>query len=214
MNILIELNLTTLEQFASYGYIDFSNILFSVPNPGYELTVNEVAIIQEDQGTTDDFDFFTNRVWQYTESENFTSSPDPIDDQYQLALGNEPLLYNDSEEGKWLEYLKIYDENYNYYSAGISGDEYQLHYNTTTGNFTWNDSFDKFQDYWGMQIELPSMISANTTLFFEYCVNTSWSSQIDLSYNNFDTYSLDMVYNNEYLLEPRYEKWYDKIIEN
>ncbi|KKK46882.1 hypothetical protein LCGC14_3160800, partial [marine sediment metagenome] len=174
-DILININLTTLQNFASNGIIDFSNIIFSVPNPAYELTLNGTGILQDSLGFTDYAEEASNRIWQFSEVEELLSSPDPTNDEYQLSLEDEPLFYNDAIEGKWLEYLKIYDENYNYYSVGITGDEYQLLYNTTTGNFTWNQGFDRFQDYWGIQIELPSMVEPNTTIYFEYSTNISWA---------------------------------------
>ena len=74
-------------------------------------------------------------------------------------MEKKPLFYYDEDPAKWLEYLKIYDENYNYYSAGLSGDEHQLHYSPATKNFTWNPTFDRFQEYWGTEIELPAMIA-------------------------------------------------------
>ena len=213
MDVLLDINLTTLQQFAVNGSIDFSYLVFSVPNPAYELTIHEVAIIQESQGLSDFADTIYNRIWQYSNRVEFTSSETPEDDQYLFTFTAEeiPLFYNDAEEGKWLEYVKIYDENYNYYSAGISGDEYQLHWNSTTGNFTWNDGFDKFQDYWGMQIELPAICDANTTLYFDYCTNDSWSIPIDLQFENIDAYSIDLSYNYDYLLTPHYEEWYGDI---
>ncbi|KKM16472.1 hypothetical protein LCGC14_1685500, partial [marine sediment metagenome] len=213
-DLLININLTTLESFAVDGYIDFSHIVFSVPNPAYELTLNGTAIVKMALTSSGFTDEFNGRVWQFTELEQFTSSPDPINDEYNLTLDNTPLFYNDPEEGKWLEYIKIYDENYNYYSAGISGDEYQLLYNTTTGNFTWNSAFDKFQEYWGMQIEIASLIDPNTTLYFEYATSLSWAAPTELNYPDVDSVNLDIYYNFEYLLTPRYEEWYDNITEN
>ncbi|MHA1933101.1 MAG: hypothetical protein ACW96X_11195, partial [Promethearchaeota archaeon] len=216
-DILVEINLTTLEQFAEDGYIDFTNMIFSVPNPAYELTVYEVAIVEESHDLTDSYDSLNTRVWQFTQQENFTSSPDPENDVYQLALDEEPLFYN-GEEGKWLEYLKIYDDNYNYYSACLSDDidkdNYQLWYDTGTEEFSWNQGFDKFQDYWGMQIELPALIEPNTTIYFDYCHNNSWNNPVELQYDNLDVYSLDIIYNSDYLLTPRYELWYDELVVN
>ncbi|KKN63932.1 hypothetical protein LCGC14_0496640 [marine sediment metagenome] len=214
MEALIDINLTTLQQFATDGYIDFSHLVLSVPNPGYELTVFEIAVIQESAQPSGVVESFNDRVWQYTERENFTSSPTPENDEYVPILLETPLFYNDADQGKWLDYLKIYDDNYNYYSAGISGDDYQLHYNTTSGKFTWNSNFNKFQEYWGMEIQLPALISPNTTLYFEYCTNDSWSADIILRSANINIDSLDLIYNLDYLLDPHYETWYDEIIQN
>ena len=56
MDVLIDINLTTLQEYATDGYIKFSHVVFSVPNPAYELTINEVAIIQKSQ------EFFCSRI--------------------------------------------------------------------------------------------------------------------------------------------------------
>ncbi|KKK67520.1 hypothetical protein LCGC14_2953240, partial [marine sediment metagenome] len=45
--IVIDINLSTYEQYAIDGYIDISHILFSVNNPAYIFTVDEVAIIEK-----------------------------------------------------------------------------------------------------------------------------------------------------------------------
>ncbi|MFW9969076.1 MAG: hypothetical protein ACFFDF_02670 [Candidatus Odinarchaeota archaeon] len=216
MDILLPINLTTLQPYMINGSIDFSHVLITVPNPAYELTIHEFAIIQESQGFSELVDTVYNRVWQYNNKAEFTSDANPEDDQYHFTFSADvvPLFYNNIDEGKWLQFLKIYDENYNYYSAGTSGDEYQLHWNSTSGNFVWNNGFDKFQDYWGTQIELPAIIDANTTLYFEYCSNNSWSEAIELSNENIDAYSIDLSYNYEYFLTPKYEDWYGDILEN
>jgi len=213
-NVVFDLNVSDLEAYAIDGYVDFSHVLFSAPNPNYELTVSQVVIIRETEGLSNFVEFFHSRVWQFTEFETLVSSPDPESDSYQLKLTTTPLFYDDAEQGRWLEYLKIYDENYNYYSAGISGDEYQLLWSPTTHNFTWNPSFNRFQEYWGMEIELPHVIRPNTTLYFEYCSNVSWSNAIDLEYENANFESFELIYNYEYLLTPRFEEWYGELIEN
>ncbi|MHA2101048.1 MAG: hypothetical protein ACW99A_20450, partial [Candidatus Kariarchaeaceae archaeon] len=212
MEILIDLNLTTLENFAVDWQIDFSHIVFSVPNPAYELTLNGTGIVQSSLASSGFVEETNSRIWQFTNIEEFTSSIDPSADEYDLTLEEEPLYYNDADEGRWLEFVKIYDENYNYYSVGISGDEFQLIYNPASGNLTWNPSFDRFHDYWGMQIELPAIIEPNTTLFFEYCTNSSWKTPIQLDYQNVG--NIDLIYNYNYLLTPRYEEWYGEIVEN
>ena len=56
-------------------------------------------------------------MWRYTEEEEFISGADPATDTYNLTLENTPLFYNDDVEGKWLEYLNIYDEEGNYYES-------------------------------------------------------------------------------------------------
>jgi len=214
MDTLININLTTLQQFAVNGYIDFSHLVLAVPNPGYELTLHEIAIIQESVQPSGAFESVYDRVWRYTERENFTSSPTPITDEYDPLLLGTPLFYNDPDQGRWLDYLRIYDDNYNYYSAGFSGIDNQLLYNPTTGNFTWNGAFSKSAEYWGMDIELPALIAPNTTLYFEYCTNNSWSTDFTLHYENIDIDSLDLILNFDYLLDPHYETWYDEIIRN
>ena len=217
-DVLIEINTTVLEQYLVEGYIDFSNIIISVPNPAYELTIHEVAIVQKSLSLTNRLDSVSSRVWQFTEQENFSSGLTPIKDEYHVILDETPLLFNDPEGGKWLEYLRIYDTNYNYYTAGIAGgadeDDYQLWYNSTSGNFTWNPGFDRFQDYWGMEIELPALIEPNTTIYFEYCYNNSWNRPIELRIENIDVYSLEVIYNSETILTPRYELWYDELVMN
>ncbi|MHA2033097.1 MAG: hypothetical protein ACW99Q_27330, partial [Candidatus Kariarchaeaceae archaeon] len=211
-DILIDLNLTQLQNFAVNGFINFSHIIFSVPNPGYELTLNGTGIIQSSLTTSAYLEESFNRIWQFTETEEFVSSPNPTKDGYILSLPTVPLFFNDADEGRWLQYLKIYDSNYNYYSAGISGDKYQLHYDPITGNFTWNEGFDIFQEFWGVQVELSPIIEPNTTLYFEYCTNMSWAAPIELDYQNIA--SVDIYYNYGDLLTPRYEEHYGIITEN
>ena len=75
-NIAIELNLSTLESFASDGYIDFSHIIFSVPYPTHELTIDQIVNIEQFQDLADYIEYFDNRVWQYTEVELLTSGED------------------------------------------------------------------------------------------------------------------------------------------
>ncbi|KKM85822.1 hypothetical protein LCGC14_1285180, partial [marine sediment metagenome] len=135
-------------------------------------------------------------------------------DQYDLILENTPLFFDDADQGKWLQYLKIYDDNYNYYSVGISGVEYQLLYDSATQSLSWNAEFDKFQDYWGTQIELPAMVEPNIALYVDYCTNTSWNSTIMLDYQNIDYNTIQLTYNFDYSLYPQYEEWYGEIINN
>jgi hypothetical protein len=213
-NVVFDLNVSDLEAYAIDGYVEFSHLLFSAPNPNYELTVSQVVVIRETEGLSDFVEFFNSRVWQFTEFETLVSSSVPENDSYHLELTTTPLFYNDADQGKWLEYLKIYDENYNYFSAGISGDEYQLLWSPTTQNFTWNPSFNRFQEYWGMEIELPHVVQPNTTLYFEYCTNTSWSNALDFEYQNANSGSFELIYNYDYLLTPRFEEWYGELIEN
>jgi hypothetical protein len=218
--IAFELNVTELESFATDGYLDFSHLLISVPNPGHELTIYDIAIVRETLEPSEESEFIYDRVWKYTELEEFVSdSVDPTEnDAYVLTLENKPMFYYDADQSKWLDRLKIYDDNYNYYSAGLKGsaneEDYQLLYNTNTKEFTWNAGFDKFQEYWGMEIELPAHIDLSTTLYFEYCTNQSWTSPKFLQFENIDVDSLSLTYQDEFWLVPRYEIWYGEIVEN
>ncbi|KKK68984.1 hypothetical protein LCGC14_2938580, partial [marine sediment metagenome] len=76
--IVIDINLSTYEQYAIDGYIDISHILFSVNSPAYIFTVDEVAIIEKATYPSGYGQGFYNRIWQYTEQEQFIASPDPI----------------------------------------------------------------------------------------------------------------------------------------
>ncbi|MFW9874256.1 MAG: hypothetical protein ACFFG0_14215, partial [Candidatus Thorarchaeota archaeon] len=146
-----------------------------------------------------------SRVWQFTEAEMFKASASPAGDSYQLALEKPPLFYPDIE---WLEYLNIYDEDGNYYSAGLSGNDHQLHYEPTSNTFTWNPSFNQFPEYFGMEFEEPLITDPNKTLFFEYSTNTSWSESIRIEEENIDLQSIRVTYDYNYLLKPEYYDWY------
>ncbi|MHA2338680.1 MAG: hypothetical protein ACXACX_15335 [Candidatus Hodarchaeales archaeon] len=210
----LDLDLATLSEFAENDYIDFSNIVMSVPNPAYELTIEEIAIYENSIAGYAHNEVFSERVWRYTEKEEFISGLDPASDSYQLALENKPMFYYDSEQGKWLEYLTIYDADGNYYSAGLQGDENQLLWNATTGNFTWNNAFDQFQDYWGVEFELPMIIEPDARLYFEYSTNSSWEDSLTFDYENVDAGTMQIIYDYDYLLKPRYYTHFDTIFEN
>ncbi|KKM97425.1 hypothetical protein LCGC14_1168150, partial [marine sediment metagenome] len=76
--IVIDINLSAYEQYAIDEYIDLSHILFSVNNPAYIFTVDEVAIIEKATYPSGYGRGLYNRIWQYTEQEQFIASPDPI----------------------------------------------------------------------------------------------------------------------------------------
>ncbi|KKL23398.1 hypothetical protein LCGC14_2425780, partial [marine sediment metagenome] len=141
LTVDIDLNLIGVEHVVD-GKIDFSNIVISVPNPAFELTIEEIRIVQE---TTDAFPHdsgFSDNIWRNTEKEIIISGTSPSTDKYQLTQTNEPLFYNDAIQDKWLEYITIYDENGNYYTAGTQGDDHQLIWDSFTEEFTWNEAFN------------------------------------------------------------------------
>ncbi|KKN58657.1 hypothetical protein LCGC14_0549880, partial [marine sediment metagenome] len=212
--LTVDINLTKLSQFADSGYVDFSNIVVSVPNPAYELTFDGIQISQEYTADFTQNEVLTDLIWRYTEREILVSSADPSADEYQLTLESEPLFYNENDKSKWLEHLNIYDENGNYYSAGLQGDSYQLIWNPSTGNFTWNDAFSQFQDYFGIDFYAPLVIEPDTELYFEYSTNNSWSDTYNFNYVNLNTGDLEIVYDYNYLLDPHYYTIYDTIFEN
>ncbi|GAH49232.1 unnamed protein product, partial [marine sediment metagenome] len=160
-SIEINITLSDLEEFAVNGTIDFSDIVFSVPDPSYELTIDQIRIVRVSNEPTEEYETLYERVWQYSELEKFKSGDNPSTNDYSLNMRNIPVFFGDN---KWLDYTMIYDENYNYYSAGTGQDEHQLIWSSTYENFTWNPAFDRFQDYWGMEIELPMMVENNTGL--------------------------------------------------
>ncbi len=212
--LVIDIDLSDYQQYATDGYIDISHILLSSNNPAYSFTIDEVAIIGPSNTASGYGKGFYDRVWQYTEQEKFIASANPENDQYNLVLENKPVFFNDVDETKWLEYLKVYDENYNYYSVGTSGDEYQLIYDSDSQSLSWNSEFDKFQEYWGSEIQLPSLIDPNTALYVDYCTSTSWDTTPLLDYQNIKYDSLFLTYNYEDGLIPQYENWYGEIKTN
>ncbi|KKM01570.1 hypothetical protein LCGC14_1793110, partial [marine sediment metagenome] len=140
-----------------------------------------------------------------TEIESFDADEAPEDDSYQLSLSNNPLFYPDSE---WLEYLNIYDEDGNYYTAGITGNDHQLLFNSATDTFTWNPNFNQFPEYFGMEFQEPLIIEPNKTLYIEYVTNTSWAEPIFIDVENVDLSSIRMIYDYNYLLKPEHYDWY------
>ncbi|MBA7506036.1 hypothetical protein ES706_04716 [subsurface metagenome] len=207
-----DIDLASLFGHAVDGMIDFSHIVFSVPDPSYELTIDQVSIIKKSQDLSAENEELFERVWQYSEFEMFTSDDDPTDDVYELTNPVTPLFFS---EDKWLNYLMIYDDNYDYYSAGIAGsDDYQLIGSASSKQFTWNPSFDRFQDYWGMEIELPMNVEPNTNIYFSYCTNESWQTPIILDYENINMSSLDIIYEDVYYMIPKYEGWFGEVYEN
>ncbi|KKN55254.1 hypothetical protein LCGC14_0584220, partial [marine sediment metagenome] len=208
--LTVDVNLTTLSQFAESGYIDFSDLVVSVPNPAYELTIESIGIFQESSVALPQNDNFLDNIWRNTESELIISGIEPTTDIYQLSLNKIPLFYNSPIQDKWLEYLTIYDEDGNYYGAGLSGDDYQLIWNPSTKDFTWNGAFDQFSDY-----DVQFIIDPETKLYFEYSINSSWSEIFSLDFENLDAGNLQIIYDDDYLLlKPRYFTHFDKIFEN
>ena len=95
-SIKIDLDFTSLYQSTGSNILNFSHLIFSVPNPAYELTINEVLILKESFEPTTEYGNIDSRVWQYTEFEVFTSSETPETDSYQLVLEEDPIFYPDS----------------------------------------------------------------------------------------------------------------------
>ncbi|MBD3211146.1 MAG: hypothetical protein GF311_00955, partial [Candidatus Lokiarchaeota archaeon] len=209
--IEVNLTLSDLEAFADEnGYIEFSNLMFSVPDPTYELTINEIVVLKNSYESTSEYGSTDSRVWQYSETEMFEIDEDPSDDEYSLAFEETPIFYEEPNNF-WIECLTIYDPEGNYYSAGIYGDQYQLHYNSTNNTFTWNPSFNQYPDYFGMGFEEPLMVAPNETLYFEYCTNASWAEPIRIDQPNIDLNSIRAVYDYNYLLKPEHYDWYSEM---
>ncbi len=207
----VNISLYDLKDFAVDDMLDFTDIVFSVPDPSYELTIDQVKIVRVSEEPTEEYETLYERVWQYSELEIYTSGDNCTTDIYEWEDTEGPLFYGDT---KWLDYLMIYDENYNYYSAGIGEDEHQLIWSSAYENFTWNPAFDRFQDYWGMEIELPMMVENNTKLYFAYCTNNSWKTPLGLNYNNIDFGSLEVIFDDSYYMSPKYEEWFGETVEN
>ena len=101
---IVEFNISLydLRDYAVDGIIDFTNIIFSVPDPSYELTIDQIEIIKVSNEPNEEYETLYERIWQYSETEQFTSGDNSSTDIYQLEMTNEALFYGDS---KWLEYL-------------------------------------------------------------------------------------------------------------
>ncbi|KKN43167.1 hypothetical protein LCGC14_0705930, partial [marine sediment metagenome] len=125
-----------------------------------------------------------------------------------MSLANTPLFYPDSE---WLEYLNIFDEDGNYYTAGITGNDHQLLFEPSTNTFTWNPDFNQFPEYFGMEFQEPLIIEPNKTLYIEYVTNTSWAAPILIDVENVDLSSIRMIYDYNYLLKPEHYSWYSSL---
>ncbi|KKK78845.1 hypothetical protein LCGC14_2839460, partial [marine sediment metagenome] len=76
--------------------VKFSNMIFSVPYPNYELTIGEVIIQSVSDEPTEFIEYLDERIWQFTELEKFTSDDDPSDDTYTLQRTNSPLFWGDN----------------------------------------------------------------------------------------------------------------------
>ncbi|MHA1439471.1 MAG: hypothetical protein ACTSPD_18025 [Promethearchaeota archaeon] len=207
-DVKISLNLSEFTDFAIDGEIAFSDIIVSVPYPNYELSLDQFMIQKEGRGTSLEFEEINENVWQFSEKETYTSSNSPANDTYYFK----PPANIFGGQISWPDYAKIYDEHYNYYRAGTEGDENQLLW--ANDKFYWNPSFDRFQEYWGAQIELPMTADPRTELYFEYCTQDSWKTPISLDYGNIDFSSLEVIFDLEHFLTPKYEKWYDITVEN
>ncbi|KKN15091.1 hypothetical protein LCGC14_0989530, partial [marine sediment metagenome] len=200
-------------QYIVNNMVKFTDMIFSVPYPNYELTVGEVIIQSVSSEPIDLGDYIDERIWQFTELEEFISDDNPIDDTYTLQRANNPLFWGDD---KWLDYIMIIDEDKNYYGAAIQSSEvnHQLHYSSGSDHFVWNNNFDQFQEYYGTQIQLPLMIDESSELFFAYSTPTSWQTPILLEIENIDASTLDNVFDYNYLLTPRFEFLGDTVYDN
>ena len=207
-SVKIDLNLTSLYDSTGKNILNFTHLIFSVPNPTYELTISEVVILEETLDASEEYGSIDSRLWQYTEAESFIASAAPENDEYQLTLENTPIFYPSLE---WLDYLTIYDEEGNYYTAGITGNDHQLHFDSATSKFTWNPSFNQFPEYFGMEFEEPLIVNPNITLYFEYATNTSWAQPILLEVENIDLSSIRVIYDYNYLLKPEFYEWYSSL---
>ncbi|KKN14777.1 hypothetical protein LCGC14_0992710, partial [marine sediment metagenome] len=218
-NIKIDIDLLDGQidpQYIVDNLIEFSDIIFSSPYPNYELTINDVLIRSISDETTDISTTFYERVWQFTELETFISDDDPSDgtgDTYTLQRVKDPLFWGDN---KWLDYIMIYDESYNYYEAIAtppSEDNHQLHYVSGSDYFEWNSNFDQFQDYYGYQMKLPLIIEPNSQLSFSYVSQDSWQNPILFEDEDIDISSLEIMFDYETYLTPRFEFWGDTVYE-
>ena len=212
MSTIIELNFTQFEEFLVDGYLDFSHLLITVPYPTHELVLKEIAIFSQSAEPVELYESEDFSTWQYTQLEILDSGSEPENDQYELELEVTPIFYDST--GEWLDYIEIADEDGNYYSAGIVGDQYQLYWDPQTGNFTWNEAFNQYPDYWGIEMELPMMVEPNTTLYFRYCTVESWMAPFDLHFEDIDYGSIDVVFDYDYLLSPEHEYWYGNYFTN
>ncbi|MHA1267750.1 MAG: hypothetical protein ACTSRS_21115 [Candidatus Helarchaeota archaeon] len=203
--IKIDLNVTALFNSTGTSELFFSHLLFSVPDPSYELTLSDVILIRESDNSSIEYNHAKERVWQYTEVEIFKSSANPSQDSYALKLEKEPLFYPDEE---WLSLVRVSDEDGNYYSVGTSGNDHQLHYNSTTKCLTWNPSFVQVYNNFGIEEEDPLIIKPNTTLYFEYFTNTSWKAPIRIEDDNVNLESIIVSYDGRFLLRPEFHDWY------
>ncbi|MHA1279503.1 MAG: hypothetical protein ACTSQ8_20065 [Candidatus Helarchaeota archaeon] len=203
--VKIELNITSLFKSVNASELFFSHLIFSVPDPSYELTISDVILIRESDGLATSSDSIDERIWQYTEVEIFKSSPNPEQDVYELSLDNEPLFYPDDS---WLDLVNVYDEDGNYYSVGLSGDDHQLHYDPSTHALSWNPSFNQFPEYFGFEFEEPLIIDPNKTLYFEYATNTSWRGPFRIKEANVDVGTIILTFDDIFLLRPEYFDWY------
>jgi len=131
--IEVNISLFDLRTFAVDSMLDFTDIIFSVPDPTYELTIDQIRILRVSDEPNEEYETLYERVWQYSELERFTSGDNSSTDVYSLNMTNTPVFFGDN---MWLDYLMIYDENYNYYSAGTGGDEHQLIWSSLYENFT------------------------------------------------------------------------------
>ncbi|TXT58973.1 MAG: hypothetical protein BAJALOKI2v1_270001 [Promethearchaeota archaeon] len=139
---------------------------------------------------------------------------DVSDDRYSLTMENgQPLFFSTNEnKTEWLEHLLIYDEEGNYYTAGILGDKYHLLYNTTENMFRWNPDNINYIDAYGVPY-YNFTFEENTTLYFEYMTEDSWSAPIRIEYKNIHLASMHATYNYYTLLKPEFYEWYNEEVE-
>ncbi|TXT67761.1 MAG: hypothetical protein BAJALOKI1v1_10024 [Promethearchaeota archaeon] len=206
----LDINLSALEDDAIDGKVPFSHILFTVPHPLYELTINEILILNPSQTHTTEHGSTSSRLWQYSEIQAFAAGSDPAYDEYKFNFTQSvPLFYNESDPAQeWLNYIRIFDEDQNYYSVGLFGDQYQLHYDQENKSFSWNPTFNQYPVYYGMQFEEELMIDPNHTLYIEYCSNESWKEPIVIEDENVDLTSIWTIYDFIHTLRPQYYNWF------
>ncbi|MFX1395405.1 MAG: hypothetical protein ACFFAS_00005, partial [Promethearchaeota archaeon] len=190
------------------GLVDISHLVLSVPNPAYELVVDEICLRRVRKSGSISQETIAQRVWQFTELESFEASEDPLKDAYRLE-GTE--FFGSADD--WLEYLNAYDDVGNYYFVGTPGldeNDYQLLLQPN-GSLTWNPFFNTYPEYFGSSFEFPAIIEPNGTLFVEYCTNDSWSTPIVLEDDNIDVESASVVYDYSEVLDPNFETWFGSV---
>ncbi len=80
----LELDLSWLAAFAQNGDVKFSDIIFSVPNPNYELSINDITIVKESDEPDIESGSLSVHIWQPTEMQRFYSGENVFDDVYSF----------------------------------------------------------------------------------------------------------------------------------